>query len=80
MLVDPRGSTARPAREIVAALLDHVRPALTRHDDLDLVTTGVKDILGRGPGAHAQRAAHARGGRLLDVTRLIADLTVPAAL
>jgi carboxylate-amine ligase len=57
MLVDPRGSAARPAREVVAALLDHVRPALDDLGDWTLVSDGVEAILRRGTSAERQLAA-----------------------
>lgn len=57
VLVDPRGSAARPAREVVAALLDHLRPALEELGDWDLVSGGVEAILRRGNSAERQLAA-----------------------
>lgn len=57
VLVDPRGSTARPAREVVAGLLDHVRPALDELGDWALVSAGVEAILRRGTSAERQLAA-----------------------
>ncbi|HEY6746744.1 MAG TPA: glutamate--cysteine ligase [Mycobacteriales bacterium] len=57
VLVDPRGSAARPAREVVAALLDQVRPALDQLGDWDLVSDGVEAILRRGNSAERQLAA-----------------------
>jgi carboxylate-amine ligase len=37
VLVDPRGAAALPAREVVRALLEHVRPALDELGDQDVV-------------------------------------------
>jgi carboxylate-amine ligase len=61
VLVDPRGSDALPAREVVAALLDHVRPALDELGDRAAVSKGVADILRRGTSAERQRAAPSLG-------------------
>jgi glutamate---cysteine ligase / carboxylate-amine ligase len=57
VLVDPRGSAALPAREVVAALLEHVRPALNELGDWAEVSAGVESILRRGTSADRQRAA-----------------------
>jgi carboxylate-amine ligase len=70
VLVDPRGSAALPAREVVAALLEHVRPALDELGDRATVSAGVDAILRRGTSAERQRAA----GNLPDaVDALIAE-------
>lgn len=66
-LVDVAGGGLVPAADAVAALLDHVRPALEEAGDLDTVTALSEQLLGRGTGAHRQRRAHARGGRMTDV-------------
>jgi glutamate---cysteine ligase / carboxylate-amine ligase len=59
VLIDPNGSAPRPAREVVAALLDHVRPALDELGDWALVSGGVEAILRRGTSAERQLAAGA---------------------
>jgi carboxylate-amine ligase len=56
VLVDPRGSAALPAREVVAALLEHVRAALEETGDWPAVSGGVESILRRGTSADRQRA------------------------
>lgn len=67
VLIDPRGARARPAREVVDALLEHVRPALDELGDTDRVVAGVEAIVRRGTAADRQRAVHARRERLADV-------------
>ena len=56
VLVDPRGAAALPAREVVRALLEHVRPALDELGDQAAVAGGVDAILRRGTSADRQRA------------------------
>jgi glutamate---cysteine ligase / carboxylate-amine ligase len=56
VLVDPRGAAALPAREVVHALLEHVRPALDELGDQAEVYEGVEAILRRGTSADRQRA------------------------
>lgn len=57
VLVDPRDARARPAREVVAALLEHLGPVLDELGDRAAVTAGVDSILRRGTSADRQRAA-----------------------
>jgi glutamate---cysteine ligase / carboxylate-amine ligase len=66
-LIHPATSRPAPAREVIAALLDHVRPALEEAGDLDTVTGLLAAVLARGTGATFQRAAYQRSGRILDV-------------
>jgi carboxylate-amine ligase len=56
VLIDPRGAAALPAREVVRALLEHVRPALDELGDQAEVFAGVEAILRRGTSADRQRA------------------------
>ena len=42
VLVHPADWRPRPAHEVIAALLDHVRPALTRSGDLARVEAGLE--------------------------------------
>lgn len=60
-LVHPRERELRPAREVLEALVDHVRDRLEAAGDLDLVRDGVKRVLQAG-GATRQRAAYERTG------------------
>lgn len=71
-LVDPRTATSAPAATVVAALLDHLTPALGELGDVDRVTSGVQRLLDQGTGAARQRAALAKGG-----TEALLDLIAP---
>lgn len=74
-LIDVAGERAVPARDLVHALLAHVRPALEALGDWDEVSTLVSDTLARGNGADRQRAVYARTGRIEDVAEFIAAET-----
>jgi carboxylate-amine ligase len=60
-LVDPAARELRPAREVLAALVDHVREALEEAGDLDRVAAGIDRVMSAG-GASRQRAAYERSG------------------
>ncbi len=77
-LVHPATRRAAPAREVVAALLDHTAPALDRAGDLETVGTLLRNVLDRGNGARIQRAAYAATGDLTAVVATAADHTVAA--
>jgi carboxylate-amine ligase len=66
-LVHPLGQRLRPAAVVVAALLDHVRPALAANGDLRLVELLLDQVLTRGSGARHQRRVAEATGRLSDV-------------
>jgi carboxylate-amine ligase len=68
-LVDPRTGRPAPAADVVAALVEHVRPALTESGDLELVEHGVAEVLRRGTGAELQRRVFAQAGDLAAVVR-----------
>jgi glutamate---cysteine ligase / carboxylate-amine ligase len=72
-LVDPRSGRAEPARDVVAALLEHVRPALEELGDRQLVEERTARLLADGNGATRQRAALQEGG----LEALLALLTCP---
>ncbi|MBV2353052.1 glutamate--cysteine ligase [Streptomyces sp. J2-1] len=55
-LLDPVSMRPRPAGEVVGALLDHVRDALTGSGDLRAAEKGVARLLDAGNGAREQRA------------------------
>lgn len=61
VLVHPRTGRAAPAREVLDALLEHVRAALSA-DDLRTVREACERVLAGRTGAAAQRAAFAEGG------------------
>lgn len=73
--VDPWTGRARPATELVTALLEHVRPALTASGDLDRVETILRRVLDDGTGAQRQRRA-ASGG-IWKAMLSVAEQTVP---
>ena len=58
-LVHPAKRELRPAREVIDALVEHVRPQLEAAGDLDRVGDGVDRVL-RAGGATRQRAAYER--------------------
>jgi carboxylate-amine ligase len=60
-LVHPRERELRPARDVLAALVDHVRDALEEAGDLERVAAGVDRVMSAG-GATRQRAAYERTG------------------
>ncbi|MDC7122897.1 glutamate--cysteine ligase [Cellulomonas fimi] len=75
LLVHPRTHQPAPAAEVVACLLDDVRPALDASGDLALVEAGLERVLRRGTGAQRQRAVAAATGRLEDVVADAVDRT-----
>ncbi|WP_258803039.1 glutamate--cysteine ligase [Pseudarthrobacter sp. NS4] len=66
-LADPVTGKPRPASEVVAALLDHLRPVLEEHGELGTVEFLLFQVMTRGTGAARQREAHARTGSLRGV-------------
>jgi carboxylate-amine ligase len=68
-LVHPVTGRPAPAAEVVAALVEHVRTALTGSGDLQLVERGVAEVLRRGTGADLQRRVLAETGDLAAVVR-----------
>lgn len=66
-LVHPDEMALVPAREAVAALVDHTRDALEAAGDAALVDDGVERLLARGNGATQQRRAFERTGELAEV-------------
>ena len=74
-LLDPLTLCPRPAAEVVADLVEHVRPALAASGDEALVEFQVGEILRRGNGADRQRAVFARTGQLADVVADLARVT-----
>ncbi|XRQ03605.1 glutamate--cysteine ligase [Actinomadura welshii] len=75
-LVHPCTRRAAPAREVVAAMLGHLAPALDRSGDLDAVAAMLDGLLERGNGAQVQRAVHTRTRDLAAVVSAAADRTV----
>jgi len=77
-LIAPRTGRPEPARQVIAALAEHVRPALADAGDLDTVTGLLAELLARGNGAAFQRAAYRRSGRVADVVTSALEQTAPA--
>jgi carboxylate-amine ligase len=69
-LVHPVTRRAAPAREVVGALLVHVRPALERTGDLETAERLLARVVEEGTGACRQRLVHQRKG---DVAEVVAD-------
>jgi carboxylate-amine ligase len=67
-LVHPVAGALRPAREVLDALVELVRPVLEEAGDLERVTDGVARVLAAG-GASRQRASFERSGDLAAVVR-----------
>ena len=76
-LVDPASGRPRPARDVVGALVEHVRPALEEAGDAEQVLALVGSVLGGGNGASRQRAAYHRRGSVEDVLDLLVRETAP---
>lgn len=74
-LVDPSTGGLAPAGQVVADLVDHVRPALGVRE-VGMVEREVRRLLGSGGEAARQREVHRRTGRLADVVADVARLTV----
>ncbi len=61
-LVAPPAFRPAPARDVVRGLLEHVRPALVDHGDVDRVERLLDELWVRGTGATQQRAWFRAGG------------------
>jgi carboxylate-amine ligase len=75
VLVDPREPRSVPAREAVATLLEHVRPALDETGDAERVVAGVDAVVRRGTSTERQRAVFEGRQRLADVVDATAEET-----
>ncbi|MFA1549434.1 carboxylate-amine ligase [Actinomadura chokoriensis] len=75
-LIHPCTRRAAPAFAVVAALLDHLTPALDRSGDLDTVTRLLHGLLERGNGARFQRDVHARTHDVAAVVARAVDHTL----
>lgn len=74
-LVDVVRRRPFPAATVLAALVEHLRPALEEAGRLDDVRSLLAQVLARGNGADHQRAAFRRSGRMGDVVAMLADRT-----
>lgn len=68
-LLDPWTLRPRPAAEVIAALVEQLRPVLAP-TDLGVVELGVEEVLRRGTGARRQREVGERTG---DLGAVVAD-------
>ena len=75
VLLDPHTCEARPAADVVAMLLEHVRAALDANGDLERVEARLAEICATGNGARRQRGVLARTRRLPDVVADLARVT-----
>lgn len=78
-LLDPYETVPRPAAEVLAALVDHVRPALRASGDEEFVLDGLARIVTRGVGASTQRRLAEQSSDLADLTRAAAEITLGGA-
>src|SRR3954453_19007025 len=74
-LVHPDTHRPAPAGGVLAALVEHVRPALADHGDEQLVDDGVAALLRRGTGAELQRRLLSESGDPHAVVRAAVELT-----
>jgi glutamate---cysteine ligase / carboxylate-amine ligase len=74
-LVDPTTHEPAPAWDVLARLLEHVRPALAANGDVARVEAGFDRVLAHGTGAARQRAVMAHTGRLVDVVAFVVRAT-----
>jgi carboxylate-amine ligase len=74
-LVHPGTGRPAPAADVVGALVDHVRDALTDSGDLAVVERGVAEVFRRGTGADLQRRVLRDGGDLPAVVRAAVTAT-----
>jgi carboxylate-amine ligase len=74
-LVHPVEARLAGPREVFAATVAHVRPALEEAGDLDLVETSFERLMARGNGATRQRRAFETGGSLRAVVEDLARRT-----
>jgi carboxylate-amine ligase len=75
-LVHPVEQRLAPVREVLGALLTHVRPALDRAGEADEVSASIERLLARGDGASRQRAAYEATGDLAEVLRDLRERTL----
>jgi carboxylate-amine ligase len=75
VLVHPRTGRPAPAGEVLADLLEHVRPALRDAGDEQRVTDGIGVLLRRGTGADQQRQVYRETGDLRAVVRAAVAVT-----
>lgn len=77
-LVDWRTGLPKPAWSVLAALVDHVGPALEAAGDLTVVEDGLLRVREEGNGAVRQRAMLEKTGQLVDVVAEAVRATTPS--
>jgi carboxylate-amine ligase len=75
MLLDPEDFRPRKAVEVVSAMVDHVRPALSQSGDESRVVELVQRLFSRGTGAQIQIACFESSGDFGDVVAEATSLT-----
>lgn len=75
-LLHPLTSRPQPAPDVVAALVDHVRPVLREAGDEARVDERIDHLFTAGNGAARQRAVRREGGGLAAVIGMLAKETV----
>jgi carboxylate-amine ligase len=79
-LLDPVEGKPRPASDVLAALLDHVRPVLEEQGELAAVELLLFQVMARGTGAVVQREWFAQAGSLPGMIAKVIDVTaLPAS-
>jgi glutamate---cysteine ligase / carboxylate-amine ligase len=76
-LVHPATGRPGPAKEVIMALVDHVRPALEDAADFAAVSGLLAAVLSRGNGATFQRNAYRGADSLLNVVAGALEQTAP---
>jgi carboxylate-amine ligase len=79
-LIDPMAGRAVAAPNVIAQLLNHVRPALETDNDWDEVSGLAQQVIQAGTGSARQRAAFKRRGNLEDVVDLLVRETALGAV
>ena len=74
-LVDPATGTPAPAGDVIAGLLENLRPVLAEYDEDVAVESVVADILRGGSGAQRQREIYATRHNLRDVVSFALEAT-----
>jgi glutamate---cysteine ligase / carboxylate-amine ligase len=74
-LADVEAGCSVPAREMIDRLLAFTRLALEEAGDWEEVSALVRETLERGNGAHRQRQAYERTGRLGDIVDMLIEET-----
>jgi carboxylate-amine ligase len=74
-LIDPATGTPAPAGDVIARLLDAVRPVLAKYEEEEAVEAVLADILRHGTGARYQRAAYAVRHEVRDVVAAALEVT-----